>query len=264
MGEVNTNKTKKSVSIVTQTNVGSLANIMECISNGAARTHVYVKIQGEMVPVHIKCSILIMSTLRHSDAQRWFKLHEAKQPWVKFTVITLLSYVIVALNKAAKLPQNQRVLLAGTPKLYTPNPLQNCITAVLSWKSRLQSCVNGGEQMSIPTLYMSTYHQHFNLSPTHGTSFIPSQLHLAIKLPRQKRRNGLTRTLTRGKTSPLRHLPQNPPSRTGSEQTPAATRPPHVTSSTLGTRLYALNQLSLYKTSSPACPTPATANAVRP
>lgn len=161
MGETDTNRTKKSVSIITQTDLGSLANVMKCISNGAARAQVYVEIHGDTVPIHIQCSTLIMSALRHSETRRWFKLHDLEQPWVKFTVITLLSHIMVTLNKAARLPHNQQTLLAGTPERYTKGPLQDCLTSVRSWGGRLQSCVTGGEQTGMTKLYMSTYRQHF-------------------------------------------------------------------------------------------------------
>ena len=116
MGEVDTNKTKNSTSIITQTDIGSIQNVKECISNGAARVNVYVKIQGNMVPIQIVCFNIILSTLRQTDSRIWFKMNDADQPWVKFTVITLLSYIIVTLNKAAHIPSNQRALLSGKPE----------------------------------------------------------------------------------------------------------------------------------------------------
>ena len=261
MGETDTNRTKKSVSIVTQTDLGSLANVMECISNGAARAQVYVEIHGNTVPIHIQCSTLIMSALRHSETRRWFKLHDLEQPWVKFTVITLLSHIMVTLNKAARLPHNQQALLAGTPERYTKGPLQDCLTAVRSWEGRIQACVTGGEQIGMTKIYMSTYLQHSNLSPTHGASFIPSQIRQASG---HQSRNTFPRTLTRGQTTPLRHPPQNASSRTRPEQTPSTTQAPRVTSFIPGRSLSALVRLSLHGTSSLACPAPATAKSARP
>ena len=89
------------------------------------------------------------------EVKKWFKQEDLNYPWVKYSIITLLSYINVTIGNGAKDPDNKMALATDIAK-YSPVVIKRVRKQVELWETKLFAAISGDEP-PITKLYKCTF-----------------------------------------------------------------------------------------------------------
>lgn len=112
------------------------------------------------------------------EVKAWFKNNDKASPWVKYSVVVLLSQINVTIGAGARDPSNKLALLSDL-SAYSMSVIIKCRRFVEQWKTKLDSTIAGEEAprskiwlcTSTPSLLMfrvSTSHSHHSRTSHSG------------------------------------------------------------------------------------------------
>jgi len=154
MGEPNENRTKQSLAMPSVQSLGSIDDARTMVSNSIARCGIYAEVTGPIVPIRVELYKQIQSVLMRKEVKKWFKQEDHNYPWVKYSIITLLSYINVTIGNGAKDPDNKMALATDIAK-YSPVVIKRVRKQVELWETKLLAAI-AGDEPPITKLYKST------------------------------------------------------------------------------------------------------------